>query len=291
MKKNVFVVFFIFCGALLGKASDLPVYSIFNQSGKPVTFKKMVTELQKNDVILFGEYHDDPIMHWLQVRLTRELHDRETRKLILGAEMFEADMQDDLDRYLKGEIDEKTFKKEIRSLWPNYATDYKPLVEFAKEKSLPFIATNIPRFLASSVYKYGFESLDTLPESLKSLLPPLPMPYDASLPGYKAMLEMMGGHGGPNLPKAQASKDATMAHHIVRAIKMYQEASLFIHYNGTYHSDNFEGIQWYLKQYEPSLKVGSISAVRQADVKKLEKENMGKAHFTICVIEDITRTH
>jgi uncharacterized iron-regulated protein len=32
---------------------------------------------------------------------------------------------------------------EITQLWSNYQTDYRPLVDFAKENNLRFIATNI----------------------------------------------------------------------------------------------------------------------------------------------------
>lgn len=285
--------FFIACSLcfISAKAIDKPAYQIFDKKGKAVSFEKMAAGVQQNQVVMFGEYHDDPIIHWLQFNLTRRLYDDKKGKLILGAEMFEADMQTPLTAYIKGETDEKVFKESVTSLWKNYNTDYKPLVEFAKSKSIPFIATNIPRYIARYVYKNGFSSLDTLQPEIKKLLPPLPLPYQADLPGYKAMLEMSGGHGGENLPKSQASKDATMAYHISKALTGDYVQYTFIHYNGTYHSDGFEGIVWYLKQYNATLTVSTISAVRQKDVTKLEKEHIGKADFVICVDEEMTRTH
>lgn len=63
----------------------------------------------------------------------------------------------------------------------------------------------------------GFEGLDSLDAAAKTYIAPLPVAYDAELPGYKSMIEMMGGQGGhvnENLPKAQAVKDATMAYFI-----------------------------------------------------------------------------
>ena len=119
----------------------------------------------------------------------------------------------------------------------------KPLVDFAKENKLAFIATNIPRRYASLVSKKGFEALDNLTEEEKTWIAPLPILYDATLPGYVEMMKMMGDHTSPNMPKAQAIKDATMAYFIQKNL---QPNSVFIHYNGTYHSDNFEGIYWYL---------------------------------------------
>jgi uncharacterized iron-regulated protein len=102
------------------------------------------------------------------------------------------------------------------------------------------------------------------------------------------MLEMMGGHGGVNLPKAQAIKDATMAHFI---LKNRQPNELIIHYNGAYHSDNYEGILWYLQRKEPNLKYVTITTVSQKDNSKLDKENLHKADFIICVDDDMTTTY
>jgi uncharacterized iron-regulated protein len=283
MRIGLFLIPFLFPLGLL--AHDFPVYRIFDSQGRAVHLDKMINHLAKNQVILFGEYHDDPIVHWLQFLVTQRLYEKKGGDLSLGAEMFEFDMQEPLNRYLRGETDEKTFKAEVTSLWPNYSTDYKPLVEFAKEKKLPFTATNIPRYLARAVYKGGFAALDTLPDKIRQFMPPLPVPYDSELPGYKNMLSM--GHGGENLPKAQAIKDAVMAHHIVRAVG----TGILLHFNGTYHSDNREGIGWYLKQYRPELKVVTIATVRSADVTRLAPAEKGKADFIICVHEQITRTH
>jgi hypothetical protein len=151
-----------------------------------------------------------------------------------------------------------------------------------------FSATNIPRRFASLVFKNGFEALDKLSDEEKNWISPLPILYDATLPGYLKMVEEMCGHGGENLPKAQAVKDATMAYFIN---KNRFENSLFIHYNGSYHRDNFEGIYWYLKQQNPNLKIITIATVSQKDISKLEAENYNKATFIIVIDEDVTKTY
>jgi uncharacterized iron-regulated protein len=235
--------------------------------------------------VLFGEFHNNAISHWLELEVLQGL--QESRDIILGAEMFEADNQDALNKYLAGTLSAKGLDSNAR-LWKNYPTDYAPLVNFAKEHKLPFIATNIPRKYASLVAKGGFEKLDSLPAGEKNWIAPLPIAYDAELPGYKKMVEMMGGHGGPNLPKAQAIKDATMASFI---LQHYKAGSLFLHYNGAYHSDNFEGILWYLQKKQPLLKYGTLSTVTQKDIHTLLAENKGKADFIICVDEDMTNTY
>ncbi len=283
--KQVLLVSILFCLMLSLAAQKKQAYQIFDAKGKKVSYEKMLKKLKQKDIVLFGEFHNNPIIHWLQLELTQDLG--KTRNLILGAEMFEADNQTVLSQFVAGEIDEKQLAKDAR-LWKNYPTDYAPLVKYAKTNKLVFVATNIPRIYASRVAKGGFEVLDTLPENQKIWIVPLPVSYDAELPGYKAMLKMMGEHAAPNLPKAQAIKDATMAHFIV---KNYKEGSLFIHYNGSYHSDNYEGILWYLKKAKPELKYGTIGAVSQKSVNKLEAEYRGKADFVICVDEDMTTTY
>lgn len=260
-------------------------YLIYNAKGKKVSYKKMLRTLEKKDIILFGELHDNAIAHWLQYELTADLYQK--RKLILGAEMFEADNQLPLNQYLNGEITGKGLDTLAR-LWPNYKTDYAPLVDFAKANRLSFIATNIPRRFANLVYRNGFGVLDTLSPQEKEWIAPLPLPFDSELPTYKNILSMMGDHGTPELVMAQATKDATMAHFIMTNFK---EEHLFIHYNGAYHSDFHEGILWYLRRTDNNLRYATISTVSQDNVYKLLPENYRKADFIICVDSNMTSTY
>jgi uncharacterized iron-regulated protein len=283
MTKKLFTLLLIF---LAGTTfAQKPSHVIYNAKGKKVSYKKMLKQLAKKDVVLFGEQHNNPISHWLQFEVTADLN--EQRNLILGAEMFEADNQTALNLYLSDSIDYKGLDTLAR-LWPNYKTDYAPLVNFAKDSQLNFVATNIPRRYASLVYKKDFVALDSLTDLEKSWIAPLPIAFDAELATYKAILEMMGDHGSPKLVKAQAIKDATMAHFI---LKNYKQDDLFIHYNGAYHSDNYEGILWYLKQQNSNLDYGTITTVTQENTKKLEEENTGVADFIICVDSDMTTTY
>lgn len=282
MRNLLFTTLILLCTTAQAQDS---AFQLFNAKGKKVKYARMLKQLDASQIILFGEFHDNPISHWLQLEVTSSL--LPTNQLVLGAEMIEADNQKELNQYLSGEMNAKALDTLAR-LWTNYKTDYKPLVDFAKDNNLSFVATNIPRRYASMVYRGGFEALDTLPKEEKAWIAPLPILYDAELPGYAKMLEMMGGHGGENLPKAQAIKDATMAHFI---LSNYEPEQTFIHYNGAYHSNNYEGILWYLKQAEPTYTYITISTVSQADVSKLEDENKGLADFIICVDEDMTSTH
>lgn len=284
MKKLLFLFTFTLC-LTFGFAQKAP-YVIYNAKGKKVSYEKMVKSLEEKDMVLFGELHNNPISHWLQYELTADLHSK--RPLILGAEMVEADNQDELNDYLSGKIDYKALDTTAR-LWNNHKTDYAPLVDFAKDKKLVFVASNVPRRYANLVYKGGgFQALDTLTQEEKSWIAPLPIAYDPELPGYKNMLAMMGDHATPSIVMAQAIKDATMAHFI---LKNYKEGSLFLHYNGAYHSNDYEGIVWYLKKDRPDLQYGTISTVMQDNVHQLETENKGIADFIICVDSNMTTTY
>lgn len=290
--RKIHLLFLIAISVLaMAMRSDLPAYSLFDQKGKEVKYKKLLKDALDADVVLFGELHNNPISHWMQLELTRDLYQEKGSDLVLGAEMFESDNQMLLDEYLEGIIRQRSFEDEAK-LWNNYETDYKPLVEFAKTNNLKFVASNIPRRYASLVHKKGFEGLDSLSQSAKALLPPLPVEYDPELPGYKGMMEMMGGmgsgHANPNLPKAQAIKDATMGHFI---LENFETGKLVIHYNGAYHSNNYEGIYWYLKNQNPDLNILTITTVEQDEIDDLTDDNTGVADYTICVPSAMTKTY
>ena len=283
MKKGI-LSFLLLIGVML-HAQDKSVYQLFDKNGKKVAYKKLLKAALETEVVLFGEYHNNPICHWLELELAKDV--AADKAIVMGAEMFEADNQKAVNQYLAGSIDQKKLDSTAR-LWPNYKTDYKPLLDFAKDNAIKFVATNIPRRYASQVAKKGFEALELLSPEEKSWMAPLPMPYDASLSGYVNMMKMMGEHTSPNMPKAQASKDATMGYFIVQNL---QSNTVFLHYNGTYHSDYFEGISWYLQSYKPGTKIITIATVEQKDIDKLDSEHYNKADFILVIDEDVTKSY
>ena len=326
MKKNLLLIL-IPTITLLGFTSDKPAYLLYDKDGREVKYSKMLKDLEDADMIFFGELHTDPIAHWMQIELTKALYSQKREELVLGAEMFEADNQVILHEYLGGLYPADKFEAEMR-LWNNYHTDYKPLVEFAKQHQIPFIATNIPRRYASMVYKGGFEALEALSDEAKRFIAPLPFPYDPEVKCYKDMLDM-GSEKAPeglkeipegmkaapegmktdtaateappgmpaahemamesmeNLPKAQAAKDATMAHFI---LENWSAGKTFFHLNGSYHSNHHQGIIWYLQQQNSALRIVTINTVLQEEIGTLSEEHLNSADYIICVPESMTRT-
>ncbi|MGB5393300.1 MAG: ChaN family lipoprotein [Lutimonas sp.] len=273
-------------------AQDNPAYQLFNGKGKSTDFRDMIKQLGKSDLVFFGEYHDNPIAHWLEMEVTQGLYEKTGGKLMLGAEMFENGNQLVLDEYLADFYAEDKMLPEITQLWSNYETDYKALVEFAKEHKIPFIATNIPRRYASMIYKGGMEALDQLsPEAKKMIGPDLKKHFDPNVKAYAEMKDQMGGHVPPNMLNiqiSQASKDATMAHFI---LKNYDKKHLFLHFNGSYHSDNKQGIIWWINKIKPGYEIMSITTVNKSDWDKMgDHEKSVRADFYIVVPDNMIKT-
>ena len=85
------------------------------------------------------------------------MFEQHRENLQLGFEMFEQDQQAVLSAYVSNQsnIEEDQLKDTLR-LWPNYQTDYAPLIEFAKTNQLNCVASNIQRKYASLQFSRKF---------------------------------------------------------------------------------------------------------------------------------------
>lgn len=291
--KTVLTIFILCFSALSLQAQELKAYQIYNKEGKPVSFAQMVDHLSKEEVVLFGEYHNNSMIHWLQLKTTEALYQKKGDKLVLGAEMFERDNQDAVSAYVHQKIDAKTFKGSAR-FWDNYKTDYRPLVDFARDHELEFIATNIPRRYAQLVAKNGLDTLKGLSKEDRAYIAKLPIKVDMETPGYSEMKKFLAHHVKDNLMnfiKAQATKDATMAESI---LKHQRRQQLFLHFNGNYHSKSYGGIYWWLnkrKSWLEHLKVAVITSAKSDDPALPIPEKVVPTEFIIVVPSDMTKTY
>lgn len=293
--------------ALCGWAQAAPeAYRLYGKDGQPVAYADMVKDLAQQDAVFVGEMHNCPICHWLERRLLQSLHqacaaegsakkgkkDAAPKGLAVGMEMFEADDQLVIDEYFAQQITADRFESEAR-FWPNYSTDYEPLVDFAYEHRLPLVATNVPRRYANSVKNHGIAFLDSLSDEAKRYLPPLPIPYQANEQATEAfgLMAAMGKGKSSNpewLSQSQALKDATMAWNTAQWLKKgYQ----MVHFNGNYHTAAGEGILTYLRHYAPKARCKTIYSVRQEDITALEEDYLGQADYYICVAEDMSTSY
>ena len=279
-------------------------YRVFTGAGEPASFDDIVAAMGDHQVVFVGETHDDPTGHMLEAELLRRAYEAygaygkpgasnavsrssadadstsAPRPIALSLEFFQSDVQPIVDEYLTGLISEKSFRNDSRP-WPRYETDYKPLIEFAKENSLSVIAGNAPRRYTSRVTKNGRESLSDLsPEALASLAP---LPYGQPSEEYRdqwiaVITEVMeeenmkcglpipepedgeeqvearapaGSHGNMgNQLHSQVLWDATMAYWISEYLAAQPDA-LVLHMVGGFHVERGTGTPEHLEAYLP----------------------------------------
>ncbi len=214
-------------------------------------FETMLADLGRADVILVGEQHDDPNTHRLELAILEALTRRRV-PLVFALEMFERDVQPALDDYLAGRISEDQFLAASRP-WPRYATDYRPLIEFAKAHGIPVIASGVPRRIAADVSRTGMPAIDALGADRGLAARDLQCPKSGDY--YDRFLQMMGGHPpsadaaaadtsakNDRFYLAQCVKDETMGESIADAWqKNASRRATVVHVNGAFHSDYAEG--------------------------------------------------
>src|ERR1043166_3422011 len=128
-------------------------------------FETLVATVSSADLVFVGEEHDDPATHRMEVALLEGIA-RRRDSVVVALEMFERDVQPALDRYLAGAASEEDLTRESRP-WKNYPADYRPLVELARARGWPVVASNVPRRLASLVARAGLSGLDTIPAAAR----------------------------------------------------------------------------------------------------------------------------
>jgi uncharacterized iron-regulated protein len=240
-----------------------------------VDFETMSAQLAKADIVFLGEQHDDPRTHQLQAAALDAIARRRTGPVVLALEMFERDVQGNLDAYLAGSRSEADFLAASRP-WPNYRTDYRPMVEFARAKGWPVVGGNVPRRLASVVARRGLAAIDSLPEGDRAFVAKeLNCPRDAYWTRFKATMGDMSGHGMQLSPdqvdqmvwrtyEAQCVKDETMGEAVAEAHTARQ--AMVIHANGSFHSDYRYGTAERVKWRLPNARIAVVSFVPVEDL-------------------------
>lgn len=267
-------------------------FRVYAPDGSARTLDDLATALDDVEVVFLGEEHDDPVAHFLEAEILKIAHTRATaakRQTVLSLEMFERDVQTVIDEYLGGLISEKHFLSSSRP-WGRYATDYKPMVEFAKANKFPVVAANPPGRYANRVARLGRSSLDGLSAEARSWLPPLP--YGEPDPVYAAkFMALMGDGGGSSSPHgpaylidAQALWDAGMGYAIAGAL-MRQPGALVVHVNGGFHSEERMGAPTQLLRYRPGTKFLSVAMVSGRGFPNFDVSKLGKLGDYIIVTD------
>jgi len=271
-------------------------YKIINtKTNKETELKEMAERLGDYDVIFFGEFHGNKILHSLELELLKMLN-ANNKNMIISLEMFERDVQPILDEYLSNEISEEEFLKNSRP-WPNYETDYKPIIEFAKENTLPVVAANIPRRYANMISKQGLNAIDSLSVEEKKFITKKHIVFADE---YKTLfMQTMRSNmeHSSKMPKgmmmnldliyaAQCIKDDTMAESILKFHRIPPRRKV-IHFNGDFHSRKHLGTAQKIQVLEPMLKVAVITPLLCEDEFSWENEDLLEGEFLILLEEEI----
>lgn len=240
---------------------------IDSQNGKSISVKSLAQKIKQADVIFIGEFHGNQASHLLEAELQSALFDLRPNQ-VLSMEQFNRDHQKDIDRYLDGDIGEKTFMQQSDA-WSNYAGSYRPLIEFAKQHFLPVIAANAPFQSVRCVGREGKPYLKKLTEVEKADIAKQPfLSNTAYQDKFSAFQKMAKPHGSNRKGyEAQLLRDNTMAESILRALKQNPGAQI-LHTNGTFHSESHLGTVALLQQRDPKLKIIVISPIVSAQPNK-----------------------
>ncbi|ARO99124.1 hypothetical protein K08M3_21930 [Vibrio alginolyticus] len=232
-------------------------YQLYTPSGEHIALSKLPIELQQADVILIGEWHTHAGIHRFQTDMLKQLTSYD-RSLALSMEQFTRDKQPVVDAYLRGEIGEQYLMKQANA-WPNYESDYRPLVEFAKQKNLPVIAANAPKSIVRCIGRQGLDYINKLDDDQRMFIA---QAINTGSSPYKEKFMASMHHGKPEQTEkqfaAQVTWDETMAESIVSYLDDNPGAQI-VHVAGKFHTEQGLGTAASILSRNPSLKVVVIS--------------------------------
>jgi uncharacterized iron-regulated protein len=277
-------------------ASGYVPQRVYDSRAKAFTdFETMVADLARTDVVLIGEQHDDANTHRLELAVLEALARRRVA-VALSLEMFERDVQTAVDTYVAGSSVEADFLKNARP-WPRYATDYRPLVEFAKSRRWPVMAANVPRRIASDVARSGQSAVDALSADDRQLTASdLQCPHDAYFDRFAGQ---MGEHppGAPGATNdgsldryylAQCLKDETMAESIAAAfVREEARRGVVVHITGAFHSDFGDGTGERVRRRLQDRRVTILSIVPVGDIDALapDPDDLRRADYLVYTVK------
>ncbi|MDB4534330.1 ChaN family lipoprotein [Vicingaceae bacterium] len=234
------------------------------RTGKVVNWNECLDDLARADAVFLGETHNDETTHRVELAVYEGMLKRRNSKVVLAMEMFERDVQQFLDQYLAGEIDEEEFLSKSRP-WGNYRAAYRPLIEKAKQAGRKVVASNFPRPLRMELAKKGKAAIDDIDESRKDQVPGKLMPNsdvyrkrtDNAVRGHLAMMRAMGGDED-RLYSTQSLWDNSMGEACAMALEKNPGFQV-VHVNGGFHTSYWEGTAKQLKVRRPATKIKTVS--------------------------------
>jgi uncharacterized iron-regulated protein len=218
MKRYLAVLIMSFL--LLGSENDRvegPVFRVAD--GKVISFQQMIEEIKKANIVFVGELHDSSEHHRLQLDIIKAL--RTTgMPLAVGLEMFRAESQKDLDRWVSGASALDQFLPAYYDNWRIAWPLYRDIFLYARESKISLVGLNVPQDVTRKVARKGFAALG--PEDLKDLPPDISCNVD---PRYMEFIKRAySGHdideqAFVHFCEAQLVWDKSMAWHLIRYLR------------------------------------------------------------------------
>ena len=233
------------------------------QTGAVLEFEEFLDRAAQAEVVFLGETHTDEATHRVELAVYEGLLERRGGNVVLAMEMFERDAQDDLNAYLRGEINEATFAERVDP-WSNYRTAYRAMIEHARISGSPVIASNFPVALRRRLAMEGAAALDSLSDEEQAQMPEELFP---NTPAYHRRVDnvtrshrgMMGmGGDDQRLYSGQTLWDNSMGDACVKALAAHPDHSV-LHVNGSFHSAYRDGTVHQLLLRRPDTDVITIA--------------------------------
>jgi len=302
---------------------ESPIFD--GQEGKPMAWAAVMEAIADADVVIVGESHDDAVAHAIQLAIFEDVLERWPSSAV-SMEMLDRSKQATVDDYLAdlidldkfyertastrwrklakgyrdGKIDRRTFDRRIMKIgWPDWETNYQPIIDAAKAAEAPVIAANSPWGVYMSLAnKEGYERLDSLTPAQKALFAvPESLPQGKYRERFwKVMVDRAEGeapektdeegegsdedHTGTTdeqvlgIFRGQLVMDATMADSIAKALRT--DIEKIVHLVGHFHCDFEGGLVQELRRRSPGVRVLVITAMR-AQRDELHEDDVGRA--------------
>lgn len=128
------------------------------RDGKIIRFEQMIDDIKKINIIFVGESHDDKKIHQAQLNIIKALQ-RSGVSLTIGLEMFRADSQRELDKWVNGGYELREFVKAYYENWKLPWPLYRDIFLNSRDNKIPMVGLNVAGEITQKVAHKGFSSL------------------------------------------------------------------------------------------------------------------------------------
>lgn len=130
------------------------------RTGRTIGRDGLISRLSDARVIYVGEMHTSVEDHRVQLDVLRELHNLNP-PVVLGVEMLPRESQVVVDRYVRGELDEEDFLREVKwqTAWGYPFELYRDIFRYARKEGIRIVALNAPGAVVKQVAREGLVGL------------------------------------------------------------------------------------------------------------------------------------